>query len=117
MDKFTIAYVEAALWSSTDESNEQGGDPLDANYGIEDIASETMANILNDCKAFQESHAEDIGSNHEQAGHDFALTRNRHGAGFWDGDWPDDVGVRLTESSHAFGSVDLSVGDDGLIYS
>ncbi len=117
MDRFTTAFIEAALWSSTDNSNDNGGRPLDRNYGIEDIAPETLASILEDCKAFQEAHAEDIDGNVEQAGHDFWLTRNRHGAGYWDGDWQDDVGARLTQASHAFGSVDLYVGDDGLIYS
>jgi len=33
-----------------------------------------------------------------QAGHDFWLTRNGHGAGFWDGDWPE-TGDALTEAS------------------
>jgi len=113
MNKFTNAYIEAALWSSIDNS----GSPLDDNYGIEDIAAETLASILEDCKAFQEAHANDIGGNVEQAGYDLWLTRNRHGAGFWDGDWPDDVGAKLTEASHAYGSVDLYIGDDGRIYS
>jgi len=117
MDPFTIAYIEAALCSSTDNSDEQGGAPLDANYGLDDIAPETLASIVNDCKAFQEAHADDIGSESERAGHDFWLTRNGHGAGFWDGDWEDDVGERLTEASHAYGSVDFYVGDDGLLYS
>ncbi len=76
MDKFTRAYIEAALWSSTDNSDESGGRPLDFNYGVEDIAPETIASILDDCKAFQEAHANDIGDNLEQAGHDFWLTRN-----------------------------------------
>ena len=117
MDKFTSAYIEAALWSSMDESDEQGGEPLDANYGIDDISPETLASILDDCKAFQQDHAEDIDSELERAGHDFWLTRNGHGAGFFDGDWGDDIGHRLTEASELYGSVDLYVGDDGLIYS
>ena len=117
MDKFTSAYIEAALWSSMDESDEQGGEPLDANYGIDDIAPETLASILDDCKAFQDDHADDIGSDPERAGHDFWLTRNGHGAGFWDGDWDDDIGRRLTDASDVYGSVDLYVGDDGVIYS
>lgn len=117
MDKFTTAYIEAALWSSTDNSDDSGGRPLDDNYGIKDIAPETLSSIVEDCKVFQKAHADDIGGNVEQAGHDFWLTRNRHGAGFWDGDWNDNVGAKLTEASHAFGSVNLYVGDDGLIYS
>lgn len=117
MDRFTTAYIEAALWSSTDNSDDSGGRPLDDNYGIKDIAPETLASIHEDCQAFQDAHAEDIGCNLEQAGHDFWLTRNRHGAGFFDGDWPTDVGARLTEASHCFGSIDLYIGDDGFIYS
>jgi hypothetical protein len=117
MDRFTSAFIEAALWSSTDNSDDSGGRPLDANYGVEDFAPETLASIVADCKAFQEAHADDIGSELERAGHDFWLTRNGHGAGFWDGDWEDDIGAKLTEASHGFGSVDLYIGDDGLIYS
>jgi len=116
MDAFTTAYIEAALWSSMDNTNEQGGEPLDANYGLEDIAPETLDAIKQDCGAFQRDHAEDIGGDLERAGHDFWLTRNRHGCGFWDGDWPDDPGQRLTEACHAYGECDLYVGDDGRLY-
>jgi hypothetical protein len=44
------------------------------------------------------------------------LTRNGHGAGFWDGDWPQTVGQRLTKAAKIYGSVDLVIGKDGLIY-
>ena len=54
IDKFTQAYLECALWSSNDESNDQGGDPLDQNYGIQDIAEECLEKMIADCKAFQE---------------------------------------------------------------
>ena len=50
-----------------------------------------------------------------QIGHDFWLTRNRHGAGFWDRGLGD-VGDRLTKAAHAFGESDLYVGDDGNLY-
>jgi hypothetical protein len=35
------------------------------------------------------------------AGHDFWLTRNRHGAGFWDGHWRDSA--ELTQIAHSYG--------------
>lgn len=38
-----------------------------------------------------------------QAGRDFYLTRNHHGAGFWDGNWPADIGQVLTRHSHPYG--------------
>src|SRR5262245_3854505 len=112
MNAFTTAYIECALWSSTDDT----GRPLDENYGVEDIHPDTLRDVQEDCAAFQRDHAEDVAADLARAGHDFWLTRNRHGAGFWDGDWPADVGRRLTETAHVYGSVDLYVGDDGLIH-
>lgn len=52
----------------------------------------------------------------ENAAHNFWLTRNRHGAGFWDGDWPEPFAKQLTDAAHKFGSCDLYVGDDGRLY-
>ena len=49
-------------------------------------------------------------------GHDFWLTRNRHGAGFWDRGYPEAIGKALTDAAHAEGSADWCVGDDGNIY-
>ena len=49
------------------------------------------------------------------AGHDFWLTRNGHGAGFWDRGLGE-VGDRLSNACKAFGSYDLYIGDDGKIY-
>jgi hypothetical protein len=49
------------------------------------------------------------------AGHDFWLTRNHHGAGFWDRDLGE-VGEQLTEAAQTYKEVDLYVGDDGKIY-
>ena len=119
LDKFTRAYIEAALWSSTDNSDGSGGEPLDKNYNIYDIADETLAVMAADCAAFQNENASDLSFNSlDQGGHDFWLTRNRHGCGFWETpDWPEDIGNRLTDASHKYGEVWLYVGDDGKIYS
>jgi hypothetical protein len=51
----------------------------------------------------------------EKAGHNFWLTREGHGSGFWDEDM-DEVGERLTELSEKFGEGGLYVGDDGKVY-
>lgn len=49
-------------------------------------------------------------------GHDFYLTRNRHGAGFWDrysGDSPEArAGDRLTSAAHVYGESELYPGED-----
>lgn len=52
----------------------------------------------------------------EQAGRDFWYTRNGHGCGFWDGDWPEPYATALTDASKAFKSVDVYLGDDGKVY-
>lgn len=115
MDKFLQAYIVAALWSTTDESTPEGGVFLDANYGPDDLAPDTLEVMKADCANFLAENAQDIESRHEQAGHDFWLTRNHHGAGFWDGDWPE-AGDRLTAACKSYPEVNLYVGDDHLIY-
>lgn len=126
MDQFTQAYIECALWSSTDNSDETGGEPLDRNYSLSDIAPETLTKMTADCEAFQTANADHITdenmthsgqySSDEMAGRDFWLTRNGHGAGFWDGDWVEPVGKLLTDASKAYGSFDLYIGDDKQIH-
>jgi hypothetical protein len=49
------------------------------------------------------------------APHEFYLTRNRHGAGFWDGDW-DELGDKLTEICHEMKESQLYIGDDNMAY-
>ncbi len=116
MDDFTRQYLVAALWSTTDESREDGGDPLDRNYGIEDIEPDTIAAAGLDCDRFREAAGELLDENADATAgaHDFWLTRNGHGAGFWDGDWPIG-GDLLTEICEKFGEFTLYV-EDGKIY-
>ena len=84
-----------------------------------------MDKMILDCRKFQADNAEILAqvsypkndsTDMSHAGHDFWLTRNRHGAGFWDGDLPEDIGEKLTSASKAFGEFNLYIGDDGLIY-
>jgi hypothetical protein len=116
IDKVLQAYIAAAFWSTTDGSTPEGGDFLDENYGPNDLAPETLEKMKADCDKFQAENSQDIQGREEQAGHDFLLTRNSHGCGFWDGDWSEPAATRLTTASHQFGEVNLYVGDDGLIY-
>lgn len=116
LDTFTRSYVEAALWTTTDNSRPDGGDPLDRNYGIDDIHPDTLAKMVAVSRIFQDAHADDIAPDPDLAGYHFWLTRNGHGSGFWNGDWPDEVGERLTEAAHRYHEVNLYVGDDGFIY-
>lgn len=117
-DAFFGQYLRTALWSSTDESTPEGGEPLDRNYTTADIAPESLELARRDCRDFYDSYAHlwyDDDGDDGDAGHNFWLTRNRHGAGFWDGDYPTN-GAELTRLAHAYGECDPIVGDDGLIY-
>lgn len=116
---FLGGYLEAALWSSNDESDESGGDPLDKNYGIADISDEAMKASIEDCNKFEKENAADLaatGADDSQNGHDFWLTRNSHGTGYWDRGYEGDLGDRLSDAAKAYGEINLYVGDDGKIY-
>jgi len=127
-DAYVEAALEAALWSSSDvppdAENEGAEDYVQLDEWDGDIAPECMEKMRQDCNKFLDQNWVTIYRAEPksgyggviQAGHDFWLTRNGHGAGFWDGDWPEDVGAELTEASEAFGEVDLYIGDDGQIY-
>jgi hypothetical protein len=111
-DPFTGAYVVAALWSSSDDT----GTPLDTCYLPHDIALKSLMKMAEDCYNFCVQNSKDLaGLDEEQCGHDFWLTRNGHGAGFWDRGYGE-RGDRLTEACKKFGEKDLYVGDDGVLY-
>jgi len=119
IDAFTQGYIATAFWSSSDESNDQGGEPLDRNYDISDLSPGALQVMIRDCAKFQENNADDLANSENsdsRCGHDFWLTRNGHGAGFWDGDYPEGIEGRLTTASDAFGECSLYIGDDKQIY-
>ncbi len=72
--------------------------------------------MVRDAEKFQRENEADIGDEVSRAGNHFWLTRNRHGTGFWDGDWPEPAATRLTDAAHAFGEYNLYIGDDGKIH-
>jgi hypothetical protein len=116
-DDFLSAYFECALWSSTDDE----GEPLDDTYGLGDIDEASLASMAANADSFLNHPGvrdaiDAAGGDYSQAGHDFWLTRNGHGAGFWDGDWPEPQATLLTQVSETYGEVDLYVGDDGVVY-
>ena len=110
-------YLETALWSSTEED----GTPLDENYGIADFDPDSKERLVAELEAFFgvyvktiEKYMQENKQDEEQVAHDFWLSRNRHGAGFWEHRGA--AAEKLTKASHDYGSVDLYVGDDGQIY-
>lgn len=108
---FRDAYVHAALFFSADEQDS----PL-IGYDQPNIHRDALTVMRADCARFFRENKADIANNLSQAGHDFWLTRNGHGAGFWDGDWPEPAATRLTKAAHSCGEYTLYVGDDGMIH-
>lgn len=160
LDQFTKSYIDVALatndssytynhgpekqsWEPDyDEDSPSGeeehqGEQLSKNYGVEDIEENTLKEIIRDCKDFQAKYREwysPAGWSDDRAGHDFWLTRNRHGTGFWDRDasmlgataFYRDYGEEgfkkvkkvLTDAAHSYGEYSLYLGDgayDGLV--
>jgi len=102
------SYLETALWSSTGDDDE----PLDKNFSIGDFSAEARALAEKECSEFYakaESLLTDNDPDHWP--HDFWLTRNGHGTGFWDGDYEN--GDELTEIAEQFYESDIYVGDNG----
>lgn len=123
-DDMLQAYKVCALWSSTDDD----GEPLDKNYFPDDIADETAAQMSDDLAHFlnairewfsilnyANAAKEGLIDACAQFGHDFWLTRNGHGAGFWDRGLGE-LGDKLTAAAEAEGTADLYVGEDNRIH-
>ena len=119
-DAFVTSYLHALLWSAPDV-------PDDADW-----SDEATDALVPAARAWYDANAAHVhcegaplaqgfeGSVSEReaamAGHDFALTRNGHGAGFWDGDWPEPAASELTAAAGREGAVEPYLGDDGLVY-
>ena len=130
LDAFTQGYIEALFFTSGDpcgsfnEGEAGENDDLTAVYGFSDLAPETLAAIIEDCRTFQmiaeadltEANDIDHQCGEAEAGRDFWYTRNGHGCGFWDGDWPEPYATALTDACKAFRSLDAYPGDDGKVY-
>jgi hypothetical protein len=51
----------------------------------------------------------------ERLGHDIWLTRNHHGAGFFDHSFDDEIEQPLINAGHALGEIQIHVNDDGML--
>ena len=114
--QFINAYIEAALWSSTCyDGPENDTGPLDelsfddSAFSDYSISLNSMKQIVKDCLKFINDNESIFNENWEysQAGHDFWLTRNHHGVGFWDRGHGD-IGKKLTTSCDDYKEIFLS---------
>lgn len=146
----TVSYLETALWSSSvmlpaaegelidycmdvDEDHPLHGineqDDLDEHFSIEDIDEESLRNAEAVVNAFFDSLViQDLYrralefADDDQIAHDFWLTRNNHGSGFWDGGYGDRsnpancLGNELTTLCDSYREVYLFIDNDGKLH-
>jgi len=114
LSPFQLAYIESAMWLLTDEDGRQ----LDY-LGLHDISRDTIRAVCKVCEEFEHANRADLDAlnvDAAQHGHDFYLTRNRHGVGFWDRGYPTDISGRLTDAAHAYGEDYWFLDSDGVVY-
>ena len=115
VETMTAHYVECMLWAGIDHND----DPLDANYGPDDLDSDTAADIWQTCQTFILDHGPDLnatGGTWEQHGHDLYLTRNSHGCGYWDRGYGT-AGDILTAAAHKLGETFEYISNSGKVCS
>lgn len=117
---FVAGYLEAAEFTTV---LGESGAPLECMNDPPTWSPEARQQAVEECRDFLagqwaavEAAQEEYGVSYEQAGRDFWLTRNRHGAGFWDGDYPEPHAKALTDAAHAAGERDVVDGDNGRLY-
>jgi hypothetical protein len=107
IDEILSHYVAAALWTDTEDKDS------------DDIHPDTLTQMRDDVEAFMSSvdgEGWDTSAwSDAQMGHDFWLTRNGHGAGFWDRGHGK-IGDDLTALAKPFGEFSLYIGDDDRVH-
>lgn len=115
----TRAYLDCAVFAESLWDTEDG-EPIpfsDLGYiGADDFSPAAFMVALGDCEDFVNSNAELLQQSClslDQIGHDFWLTRNGHGAGFWDRGLGA-IGSALSDASKVYGSAQMiGVSEDG----
>lgn len=120
-EDFYRGFVACLLWSTTEGDDGH----LDDNHSASDLHPATAEGLRAQCDTFFDANAAELaeafaspsGYDAGRAGHDFALTRNGHGSGFFDRE--DEIGTvceRLDGAARTFGQAEAYLGDDGKIY-
>lgn len=129
IDNIVSSYLEAVLF--TERDNEETIDDDDPEYdedsdnvrypfndkNEDDFSDDAKKQAYYEIAWFIDSAGSAIDDiTDESIGHDIWLTRNGHGAGFWDKGYDSDIEEVLEQLSKELGSTDAYVGDDGKIY-
>ena len=117
LERFTDGYMEALYFTDCGDERQP---PSDAEMDVE-----SQKDLEADCRSWwrrfgcfvtTEVCTDAFDDVVKQAGIDFHMTRNGHGVGFWEDEWPECYRYMFTNGAKAYGEVDIYLGDDGLIY-
>jgi hypothetical protein len=116
---FTTGYISAMAWLAINENGSDDG------LTVDDLPANVVDELTADAHAFYDANVDlltDTISVHSTAddslefaaglGEDFALTRNRHGTGYWDRGLGEH-GLALTDLAHTYGDSAVYVDADG----
>jgi hypothetical protein len=105
----TEAIWQAAVtlqWQASDATNDGNGYPITDHGDEYTDAVAAIPWLVESLTAFVHDNWDDLDDmDAEQCGHDFVLTANHHGTGFWDRGLGE-RGKRLTESCRPYGEYD-----------
>jgi len=114
LETFIAGYVEAILWANAYTWDDETGELENAEDAHHFEVNRSLVET-EDAKAFYSDNLETLTEVHEtyaQAweymGHDFALTRNGHGAGFWDRGHGA-LGEKLSEAARVYGEASVYI--------
>jgi hypothetical protein len=114
LQQLVNSYCEAAIW--TDEDRLKEDDP-NVSMSIYNFSKDAAKEAFDDIEAFirkvgEHAIEQSLGEyGADQIGHDLWLTRNGHGAGFWDRDYK--FGELLTDVSKEMGEITIYINDNG----
>lgn len=104
------SYLETALWAEGGDGNELDGKTI---YDVDDRAKQaSIKDIQTFIQQAQQQAPEELANyDAKSLGHNLWLSRNGHGAGFFD-----DNNDTLQNIARAMKGADIYVGDDGKVY-
>ena len=103
------SYLSAALWTSEEQEDFDG-------LNDDDFSEETEKKAFEDVEWFVKVAGKYLNNiSDDMIGHDLWLTRNGHGAGFWDRGYDEETYKHLVDICDFMGYADIYVSDDGKI--
>ena len=121
IDSFTEQALDALFWSCV--SDYDTGMNFDE-YSFNDLNELNLKQFKSQCERFQEENESDLEMFDDNQGHNFTLSRNGHGSGYFDEylNYKDrlkereEAGDRLQDKARQYGECFLQLGEDGRVY-